>query len=305
MIRTSEEKMLEIEDTKRAIILDKAKQEGIIIPYLLLKFAYDYLGLTKGQRLNTNRGSDEFWLIRGWPLLEAKQKVYQHKTNTPKKKGMSPFSLGYWLEKGFTEEEAEYKRNSCRPIRKEYWLEKGFTEEEAIRKAKETKSSNDKKAAKKASELPNREYSSPRCKEHWIVRGFTEEEAIKKVSEVQVTFSKDICIKKHGEEQGVIIWKERQDKWVKTFKDMPDDKRELIYFSRGNANRGHDASDLESCKNKIKCIFERYPYYVYKPSIMLEKLFHVQTAKIHGFDSLETFIDFIRPETKEGVVHQQ
>ena len=47
------------------------------------------------------------------------------------------------MNKGMTEEEADYKRNSIRPIRKEYWMERGYSEEDAEKKAKECKRSNE------------------------------------------------------------------------------------------------------------------------------------------------------------------
>jgi len=46
-------------------------------------------------------------------------------------KRLSPFSREFWVKKGYSEEEAEIKRNSLRPIRKEYWMERGFSEKES------------------------------------------------------------------------------------------------------------------------------------------------------------------------------
>jgi hypothetical protein len=53
-------------------------------------------------------------------------------------------------------------------------------------------------------------------KEYWMKKGYSEEESKKIISESQKTFSKEICIKKHGEERGIEIFKERQLRWVKS-----------------------------------------------------------------------------------------
>ena len=51
-------------------------------------------------------------------------------------------------------------------------------------------------------------------KEYWMNRGYSRKEAIEKISERQTTFSKDICIEKYGEEEGIKRWTERQQKWM-------------------------------------------------------------------------------------------
>ena len=87
----------------------------------------------------------------------------------------------------------------------EWWVRQGFTDDEIkILKPKKLKESNN------------------RCKEHWIKKGFSEEEAIKIISENQRTFSKEICIEKYGEEEGLKVWQERQDKWQNTLKSKSD-----------------------------------------------------------------------------------
>jgi hypothetical protein len=48
---------------------------------------------------------------------------------------------------------------------------------------------------------------------YYTSRGATEQEAKKLLSKRQSTFSKEKCIEKYGEVEGIKIWKERQDKW--------------------------------------------------------------------------------------------
>lgn len=58
---------------------------------------------------------------------------------------------------------------------------------------------------------------SPVKKEYWMSKGYSEENAIKQVSQRQKTFSKDICIKKYGEIEGIARWKKRQEKWLNSY----------------------------------------------------------------------------------------
>jgi hypothetical protein len=53
---------------------------------------------------------------------------------------------------------------------------------------------------------------------YWLKKGLSEQEAKSKLKERQITFSLDICINKHGEEKGKLIWQKRQQKWCKNNK---------------------------------------------------------------------------------------
>lgn len=53
---------------------------------------------------------------------------------------------------------------------------------------------------------------------YYTKKGHTEEEAKVLISERQRTFTLEKCIEKHGEEQGRIIWQERQEKWIDSMK---------------------------------------------------------------------------------------
>jgi hypothetical protein len=84
------------------------------------------------------------------------------------------------------------------PTRKEYWLNKGYTEQEAENEvSKIQKEFSDRSPASKKGA---REYSH-RCAEYWIAQGYTLEEANKAVSDHQ-TRDLDFYISKYGEEEG-------------------------------------------------------------------------------------------------------
>lgn len=52
---------------------------------------------------------------------------------------------------------------------------------------------------------------------YYTSRGYSEEESIKLLSERQRTFSRKICRDKYGDAKGDKIWRERQEKWLKSF----------------------------------------------------------------------------------------
>lgn len=145
-------------------------------------------------------------------------------------KKLSPFSKEFWIQKGYNEKEAETKRNSLRPIRKEYWIEKGFSEEEALKKAVKTKEENNKKGAKSSASRPLEEIrvKSPRCIEYWLEKGYTEEEAKLKRKDCQSLGRLDKWIERHGEELGKKLWKQRQEKWMKTLSEKSDKEKKRI-----------------------------------------------------------------------------
>lgn len=53
---------------------------------------------------------------------------------------------------------------------------------------------------------------------YWLKQGLTEEEALLKLKERQTTFSLEKCIEKYGEEEGRKCWKQRQEKWLQSYK---------------------------------------------------------------------------------------
>ena len=136
----------------------------------------------------------------------------------------SPFSIKYWIGRGLTEEESKQKVKQMKPNLIDYWLSRGFSvedsklktelhlmnterafitkygEEEGIKLYKEKKSKEGK-------------LHSPRSIEYWVKKGFSVEVSKNKVSESQNKFSLVKCIEKYGEEEGKIIFTERQNKW--------------------------------------------------------------------------------------------
>lgn len=215
-------------------------------------------------------------------------------------KRLSPFSADFWINKGYTKEEAEYKRNSIRPIRKEYWIEKGYSDSESISKAEETKILNNKKGAKGSANRSKDEIyeSSIRRPEYWVKKGLTEDQAKEKVKEVQSLGSLDNFIKRHGIIDGTIKWKKRQEKWQKTLNSKSELEKKLINKKKNAILlKNHDSIEeaikvlnknrnmvlfkslddfksdlLEKVKNFPNILYMPFDHYIenYVPNIQLE-----------------------------------
>lgn len=111
----------------------------------------------------------------------------------------------------------------------EFWTSRGYSEEEALIKKKEVMVEIHEKTFKKLLMNPEKYLDKhPTRIEYYLKRGYSENEAKIKLSERQRTFSKEICIKKHGEELGLKIFQERQNKWIETLNKKTDAEKAEI-----------------------------------------------------------------------------
>ena len=96
----------------------------------------------------------------------------------------------------------------------EYWTCRGYSVENAKLNVKKLQTIASNSFAKKRKENPKK-YSGiiPNQKEYWTKKGYSTEDAISMVTEHQRTFSKEICIEKYGEEEGLKKFYERNKKW--------------------------------------------------------------------------------------------
>lgn len=109
------------------------------------------------------------------------------------------------------------------------WMFFGFDEENAKKNVSYIQQKNSLKfnIKKKQNPLLYKNINTTQ-KMYWITKGYSEEESIKLVSERQKTFSKQICIEKYGNDEGIKRWKCRQKKWQSTIKNKPLSERILI-----------------------------------------------------------------------------
>lgn len=109
---------------------------------------------------------------------------------------------------------------------KEFWLNKGFSEEEALEKTKEVmKEVHEKTSFKLKSNKEKYKTKYPTKVEYYVNKGFSIDEAKKIISERQKTFSLDICVQKYGQVMGEKVFKERQYKWMSNLDSKPIEEK--------------------------------------------------------------------------------
>jgi hypothetical protein len=101
------------------------------------------------------------------------------------------------------------------PSRKCYWLEKGYSEEEASIEIKKFQDQQ-RKLVPHIADPSLREYS-PRLKEYWIKKGFTESEAIEKVKVIQTKNGLPWYQQKYGDILGKQLFEERINRWLHNY----------------------------------------------------------------------------------------
>jgi hypothetical protein len=89
-----------------------------------------------------SKHAKQYWEQRGWSPAESHIKAKEY----ARKGHKSVYGSTYWLEKinpftnkNYTQDEADFERNSRRPIRKEYWIKKGYSDIESIKIANDKK----------------------------------------------------------------------------------------------------------------------------------------------------------------------
>jgi uncharacterized protein YaeQ len=127
----------------------------------------------------------EFWIKRGLCEEDAIKKISELQSRNSKKfKGKrSGKNKNNLREKGYTEEQI---RLAClSELNIEYWINMGFTEEEAIYKISE-------KQRHAAGFVDYNNRLLPSNVEYWLKRGYSDEEALLEVKKSQTTFSMEI-----------------------------------------------------------------------------------------------------------------
>lgn len=165
----------------------------------------------------------------------------------------SAYSKKYWLERGMKEELIDEHIKTLRPVNKEYWLKLGFSEEEAILQIEGQKLVSLRGCIARFGEIEGNKIWNDREEkrsewgkmgsaniQYWINKGYTLEEAKLKRSERQSTFSKEKCIEKYGEEEGMKVFTNRQVKWQENL------------YKNGNLKSGYSNISQELFFNLLK-----------------------------------------------------
>ena len=138
----------------------------------------------------------------------------------------------------------------------EYWIKRGYTYDESKKKIKEIFDDIHEKTWDKRRKFPElyKDINTTQIA-YWIKKGYSENEAIEKIKERQRTFTLKSCIEKYGEEEGLKIYNNRQEKW--------SDKIEIMYkngefvkfrkdpYSKNEIDLFDCVSDILNIKNKV------------------------------------------------------
>lgn len=122
------------------------------------------------------------------------------------------------------------------------------TKEEVLSKVKQTKDEN---------------FSHTTRIDYYLHRGYTQEEAELALKERQTTFSKDICVDKHGEVEGSKIWEERQIKWISSLYNRPQEEMDIINIKKLPAFSSLSGL-LEVSENEVLDILGEMDYDAYQ-----------------------------------------
>jgi hypothetical protein len=110
------------------------------------------------------------------------------------------------------------------PSRKEYWIYRGYTEDQADKKVIESQKEKSDKVKK---------HHNNATMDYWLKKGYSKLEAIEKIRKRQSTFSKNLCIEKYGEIDGLKKWRARQVNWQKTLHDKSIEELKRINKLKG------------------------------------------------------------------------
>lgn len=193
-----------------------------------------------------------FWTQRQFSDKEADELTKKYKRAYDKEK--SPMNINHWINKGFNKEDAQFKIKSQRKQNIEYWLNKGYSKELSEIKRSEYQSIAAVAFKNMIRNNPN-DYNDirPNQVEYWIKKGYSKEYSLKKVSERQNTFSKEKCIERYGNIEGIKIWEARQIKWINSLKkgnyDMKEGKSITIRDKINNNNSIDSLIDSLTLKN--------------------------------------------------------
>jgi hypothetical protein len=118
------------------------------------------------------------------------------------------------------------------PNKLKYWIDQGYTVEEAEEKVKEVQvnRSNKSPASKKGAQG-----FSIRTLEYWIKKGYTKEESYQKISEYQVKNGLEWYTSRYGVKEGKEKYYKRISKWLESYKvaldnDPTINERKMISF---------------------------------------------------------------------------
>ena len=197
-----------------------------------------YYWRTKCLNIDFKSSTDEYFISRGWSYTEMQElRRQKYATGTiefkSKKHNISKNEAKEKINETQKKIKAKRQKTYSKYLDKNpnYWREtvgygveslmknKGLSREEAIslyEKISNKVSAKNKRWANDQHEN-NPEYWDSRLPtqvQYWVNKGHTEEEAKQIISENQTTFSLKKCIEKHGQNEGLRVFNDRQERWL-------------------------------------------------------------------------------------------
>lgn len=247
---TEQFKLDEFEYTNGRVRGANAKSIAYFIKYSLDDWIYRLSEIKKLKYTITERR---------YILLMGEEEGSKYWTTISKKKKLSQTEQKYIDDLGEQGGKEKWKEINARRgmsvFKKEYWISKGLSIEEADLKVKNISKKGAVATNKLQVKMREDNYEEwakkmPTTKHYWIAQGFSEEEALLKVAERQTTFSKEKCIEKYGEIEGLKRWEERQAKWIYSL--MKSNSFSTIGYASAESMKYFEVAIKLLEKNKIK-----------------------------------------------------
>lgn len=137
----------------------------------------------------------------------------------------------------------------------------GWDDSSIVNFISEKQKNNSKILSDKKRKNPENYFSSTTSNiQYWLSKGYSIDEAKIKLSNRQKTFSREICIQKYGENEGLNKFNERQKKWVNSLQKLPNyheiqRKKNLYDYDKQDINY---LVEISSFTEKTKSLILKY-----------------------------------------------
>jgi hypothetical protein len=146
----------------------------------------------------------------------------------------SPYSIEFWLNRGYSVDDANYEISIRRSYNRNYWVHKYG---EIVGDAKYYEFITKGTIGKKHS-VETRKKNSITL-DYWIAQGYSINDAIELQKNRQKTFTLDKCIKKYGIDDGLGVFLKRQAKWQETIKSKSFTELKSINEKKDSCSVNH------------------------------------------------------------------
>lgn len=136
----------------------------------------------------------------------------------------------------------------------EYWINKGYSEEEAQDIVNKRKL---KAKTKSIESLHTNSRITTTNIEYYLNKGLSEEDAKIALSERQATCSLKAFQKRYGKDEGLLRYKQRNEKWMQALNNKSDDEKERIYKERINGFAKAHINSISNEETKILDLLEK------------------------------------------------